>query len=146
MSPAALLVALLLAAGLPAAQQERLAQQLGARLRCPVCQGMPIGESPSPMAQDMMQQVREQLKEGRTATEVEQYYVERYGEWVLLQPPLHGFNWLLWLLPPVALLLLGLTARRRRGDPAPASASASAADTDIYAQAIAAELRDEHDA
>ena len=62
------------------------AHAIGKMLRCPVCQGMPIAESPSQMAQDMMGRVRDMLREGRSRDEILEYFVERYGEWVLLAP------------------------------------------------------------
>ncbi len=81
------------------------AYQIGKELRCPVCQGMPIAESPSDMAQAMMQRVREMVAEGKSKDEIRSYFVARYGEWVLLRPTSHGFNVLIWALPPVALVL-----------------------------------------
>lgn len=88
---------------------EAQAQTLGHHLRCPVCQGMPISESPATMAVDMMQQVRRMLADGMTQAQIDAYFVERYGQWVLLDPPKRGFTLWAWLLPPmlfvVALLL-----------------------------------------
>jgi len=83
---------------------------LGARLRCPVCQGMPIGESPAPMAQDMMREVRRlRLQEGQSEEQIAAHFTERYGTWVLLDPPKQGFGLVVWMLPP-AVLMLGLGA------------------------------------
>ncbi|RYF10208.1 MAG: hypothetical protein EOO40_05600, partial [Deltaproteobacteria bacterium] len=100
------------------------ATRIGKGLRCPVCQGMPIAESPASMAQDMMKLVREMLAQGKSAEQIEAYFVGRYGEWVLLQPPAHGFNWLVWLLPPLSLLLAlaWMLLGRRPGAPSVAPA------------------------
>ena len=76
-------------------------------LRCPVCQGESIQDSPSQLAQDMRALVREQLRSGRTPEEVRAYFVGRYGEWILLEPRMTGLNVLLYVFP-VALVLGGL--------------------------------------
>lgn len=88
------------------------AHQVGLLLRCPVCQGMPISESPSEMAQAMMKVVREQLAEGKSQAEILAYFVDRYGEWVLLEPKREGLNLVLWGAPPLAILA-GLWILRR---------------------------------
>lgn len=68
-----------------------------------VCQNLSVADSPSEMAQQMRAIIREQLAAGKTPQEVKDYFVSRYGEWVLLAPSARGFNLLLWLLPYVAL-------------------------------------------
>ena len=78
-------------------------------LRCPVCQGESIQDSPADLAQDMRALVREQLREGRTPEEVKAYFVGRYGEWILLEPRMTGLNILLYVFP-VVLVLGGLAA------------------------------------
>lgn len=90
------------------ATREQQAQEIGRQLRCPVCQGMPISESPATMAQNMMARVRELLAEGKPPAEVTDYFVQRYGDWVLLKPSTQGFNLWVWILPPVVLVLAGL--------------------------------------
>ena len=82
--------------------------EVGGGLRCPVCQGLSIVDSPSPLAQDMKRLVREQLAAGATPDAVRSYFVERYGEWVLLKPTARGANLTVWLLPLAALLGGGL--------------------------------------
>ncbi len=79
--------------------------QVGLLLRCPVCQGMPIAESPAEMAQSMMTRIRELHKEGKSKDEIIEYFIERYGEWVLLEPKAEGINWLVWIMPPIFLLV-----------------------------------------
>lgn len=78
---------------------------VAAELRCAVCQGISIQESPSALAREMREVVKEQLREGRTPEEVKDFFVASYGEWILLSPRPHGLNILLYLLP--ALLLFG---------------------------------------
>jgi len=90
--------------------------QIGLVLRCPVCQGMPIAESPAEMAQAMMTRIREMHREGKSREEILGYFVDRYGQWVVLEPKAEGLNWLVWVLPPLLLLgcILGLLRFIRR--------------------------------
>lgn len=116
------------------------AQLIGAQLRCPVCQGMPISESPSQMAQDMMTRVREMLAAGKSRDQIFDYFVERYGEWVLLKPKAEGLNLFLWILPAIGLLLgLALLLRLLMRAPQNIEGSAVLASDDEYL----AELRRE---
>lgn len=89
------------------AELEARTTAVAATLRCPVCQGESIQDSPADLAQDMRALVREQLRAGKTPEEVKAYFVERYGEWILLEPKLTGLNILLYAFP-VALVLAGL--------------------------------------
>lgn len=79
-------------------------RELASELRCPVCQGESIQDSPAALAQEMKAIVREQLAAGRTPDEVKAYFVEKYGEWILLRPKAQGWNVMVYLLPLVALL------------------------------------------
>ncbi|MDX1673406.1 MAG: cytochrome c-type biogenesis protein CcmH [Longimicrobiales bacterium] len=83
---------------------EARATRLAAELRCPVCQGLSIQDSPSPLAQQMKDLIRSQVVEGRTDEEIHQYFISKYGEWVLLEPKAEGFNLVVYLLPALALL------------------------------------------
>jgi cytochrome c-type biogenesis protein CcmH len=94
---------------LPPAQETWLDVQtrnVASQLRCVVCQGLSIQDSPAGLAKEMRTVVREQLAAGRTPEQVKQYFVDKYGEMVLLQPDPAGFNLLVYVLP-VAMLLLG---------------------------------------
>lgn len=86
----------------PAIEQQ--VKQLASELRCPVCQGVSIEASPTELSLEMKGVIRDQLSAGRTPDEVKAYFVERYGEWILLQPPAKGFNLVAYLLPVLALL------------------------------------------
>jgi cytochrome c-type biogenesis protein CcmH len=74
---------------------------ISAVLRCPVCQGESIQDSPAELAQQMRAIVRVQLEEGRSPDEIKEYFVARYGEWILLEPKMTGLNILLYLFPVV---------------------------------------------
>lgn len=77
------------------------------QLRCPVCRGIPIAESPSELAQNMMQQIRDHLARGKSAEEILAYFEDRYGEWILLKPKPEGMNLVIWIVP-LLLFLAGL--------------------------------------
>jgi cytochrome c-type biogenesis protein CcmH len=83
---------------------EALTRRVSAQLRCPVCQGLSLADSPSELALEMKDVVRSQLAAGRTPDEVKAYFVAKYGEWILLEPPRRGVNLLAYALPAVALL------------------------------------------
>lgn len=110
------------------AELEALTRRVAGELRCPVCQGLSIGDSPSDLAVGMKDVIRDQLAAGRTPDEVKAYFVARYGTWVLLEPEPRGFNLLVYLLPLTALLgggvLIALAIRRWTGRAAPAGPAA----------------------
>jgi cytochrome c-type biogenesis protein CcmH len=99
--------------------QEARARELSKQLRCMVCQNQSIDDSDAPLARDLRILVRERLQAGDSNSQVLDFLVQRYGEFVLLRPRLHWRTALLWLAPPVLLigggLVLFLLARRRRG-------------------------------
>jgi cytochrome c-type biogenesis protein CcmH len=92
-----------------AADVEAQVRDIARELRCPVCQGLSVGDSPSELAHEMREVVRDQLRQGKTRAEVLDYFVQRYGEWILLAPPRRGFNLVIWVLP-FLLLPVGAVA------------------------------------
>jgi cytochrome c-type biogenesis protein CcmH len=72
-------------------------------LRCAVCQGLSVKDSPTGMAADMRKQVREMVAQGYDEEQVLSYFARSYGEFVRLRPRLQGVNWLVWLGPVAAL-------------------------------------------
>ena len=99
---------------------------VASELRCPVCQGLSIQDSPSELAQSMRAVVRDQLAAGRTPDEVKAYYVGRYGEWILLKPKASGFNLIAYALPVLAVVCGGIgiaVAVRRWTTPRPGTAA-----------------------
>jgi cytochrome c-type biogenesis protein CcmH len=84
---------------------ELATSEVAAELRCAVCQGISIQESPSALAREMRDVVKEQLRAGRTPEEVRAYFVSKYGDWILLAPPPTGLNLLIYVLP--VLLVVG---------------------------------------
>lgn len=97
---------------------------LSEQLRCPVCQGESVADSPSDTAIAIRAQIEEMVAAGRSDAQIFDHYVQRYGRWVLLDPPAGGDTLMLWLLPIVALLAgiaVVATRRRRDGPPRPLS-------------------------
>ena len=97
-------------------------QDLAERLRCPVCTSVSVAESPSESAGAMQELIDEQIAAGRTDAEIEDYFRARYGDWVVIDPPLTGNTLMLWVLAGGALLVgaaivLSRVAGRRDPDP-----------------------------
>lgn len=101
---------------------EARVQSLSRNLRCLVCQNESVAESRAPLAVDLRAQVREQLGAGKTESEVVDFMVSRYGDFVLYRPPFKASTALLWLGPLVLLLgglgWLLLRLRSRQQEPA----------------------------
>lgn len=87
------------------AQLVERTHEVSGLLRCPVCQGMSVADSPAEMAVNMKAQVHELLQRGYTEEQILKYFELSYGQFVLLRPKFEGVNRLVWLLPLGALLL-----------------------------------------
>lgn len=117
------LIVLSIVAVLPlaASSLEEQVQQISAQLRCPVCQGLSVADSPSGMASQMRDLIRERLQAGESPEAIKAYFVGRYGEWILLAPKREGFNLLVWIFPFLGLgggaVALVLVLRRWRKHP-----------------------------
>lgn len=75
------------------------ADRLGRKIRCPVCRGVSVAESPSEMAKQMMAQIKRELQAGKRDDEILNYFEDRYGEWIRLEPKPSGINLFVWILP-----------------------------------------------
>ena len=113
------LVLCLLAAPLAAVQPdevlddpalEQRARALSDGLRCPVCRNESIDESNAAISRDLRLLLRARLVAGDTDAEAMQYLVDRYGDYILLNPKVEGANILLWLAAPIMLILAGSIA------------------------------------
>lgn len=87
------------------AELDALTADIAARLRCLVCRGQSVAESSSQLAREMQAEIRERLGRGESPEEIVDFFVESYGEWILLRPPPHGVNLLVYILPAAAFLL-----------------------------------------
>jgi cytochrome c-type biogenesis protein CcmH len=85
----------------PAPTIDERAARLAGELRCPDCQGLSVAESHTAAADAIRAEIAEQLTAGRSVDEVRQHFVDRYGQWILLQPA----DPLIWLLPVVVLAI-----------------------------------------
>lgn len=107
--------------------EEQAVYEIGAQLRCVVCQNLSVADSPSEMATQMRGVIKERLAAGETREQVVRYFVDKYGEWILLAPPQRGFTLLVWVFPAVAVAVgLGIVAlvlRRWTRRPAPPAAA-----------------------
>jgi len=120
-----------------AAELEERTNEVGALLRCPVCQGMSVADSKAEMAVNMKGQVRELLQRGYTEEQILKYFELSYGQFVLLQPKFEGVNTLVWLLPVAALLIgaaivFAVIRKLQRPPAATQQPSNPATDTDPY--------------
>jgi len=90
--------------------------RITAELRCPVCQGLSVKDSPSETARQMRDLVAARVREGRSDAEIEAEFRAAYGDWVLLSPPIASWSGLLWLAP-LAVIAAGviLASARVRG-------------------------------
>ena len=141
-------------------QLEARVQSLGKQLRCVVCQGMSIADSPASMARAQMDVVRNLVQQGKSDEEIRKYFVARYGEFALLEPTHSASNMILWL-GPAAFLVIGLgfvlaytmkhsarpskpetTSASAGGETAAAapSSTSSSSEEDPYLSAVRAEL------
>ncbi len=107
-------------------------------LACPVCEGLSVADSPSPLAAEMRAVILQKLDQGQTRDQIIAYFVDRYGESILFSPPKRGFTLLVWWVPFLGLAagmaIVGvslhrwLRAGRARQPAAPAAAAHGGAD------------------
>jgi len=116
------LLLLLVSLSLPGiADEEQRIRRLEEKLRCLVCQNQTLADSNAELAGDLRKQVREQVAAGKTDQEIIDYLVQRYGDFVLYEPPFKATTALLWVGPFLLLAAAGgflvLAVRRRRNAP-----------------------------
>ncbi|TMC80197.1 MAG: cytochrome c-type biogenesis protein CcmH [Chloroflexi bacterium] len=118
----------------PQPSLDQRVHDVASQLRCPVCQGESVADSPSQLSQQMRGVIRQQLQSGKSEQEVIQYFRTSYGDQIVWSPPWQGFTLLAWLVP-IGLLLAGIIllffvlrdwralapASSTAGDPEPAS-------------------------
>jgi cytochrome c-type biogenesis protein CcmH len=93
------------------------AHEIAAGLRCPVCLNLSVADSPSRLAGEMRSEIATRLRAGQRREQIRAFFVDRYGEWILLEPPRRGLNWVPWAVPVVALVAgvaIWMTVIRRR--------------------------------
>lgn len=130
----------------PADAVEAHAHALASRLRCPVCQGLSVADSSSEAAVLFQRRIRSLVAMGYTDDQILDYFVDRYGDWMLLEPPPEGLNWVIWLGPGLmggvglAWALTTAARWRREPDPVPLPSEAGIGPKDPYEERLLAEL------
>ena len=75
---------------------------------CPICENIPLDVCPTDACRDWRELIRQMLAQGKSPDEIKLYFVDHYGARVLSEPPLTGFNWAVYIFPPLIILLGGL--------------------------------------
>jgi cytochrome c-type biogenesis protein CcmH len=122
----------------PSSAADRV-DRIAAELRCPVCQGLSVADSPSETARSMRALVAQRVAEGRTDDEIRAEFVRSYGDWILLSPPLLSPNGLVWLAPLAAIAFGAWLAWRRARASAPVPAEISPAERAALEALVAAD-------
>ena len=150
---AALLLAGLLAAVAPpagvVAQEEQPTDDevnaIAKGLYCPVCENVPLDVCPTLACKQWRDTIREKLALGWNQAQIEQYFVEQYGDRVLASPPARGLNWAVYLIPPAVFLLGGAVLvgamRAWRRPPAESRVGQDPAAEDPFLERLEDELR-----
>ena len=86
-------------------KQEFRARNISKNIRCMVCQNQSIDESNAPLAKDLRILIRNKIKEGKKDKEIYIFLTDRYGDFILLKPPLKSSTLALWLLPFIFLII-----------------------------------------
>lgn len=139
----ALLAITVLAATARAAPNiEEQVRDIARELRCPVCQGGSVAESTAALAEEMRGVIRAKLEAGETPEAIKAYFVSKYGDWILLEPPRRGTGLLVWAIPVLAVLggaaYLASVMRRWRSEPRPVILSEDT--DDPYVQRVRREV------
>ena len=123
------------------------AERIGKRLRCPVCQGLSVADSNAEAARAMYKRIFELVELGYSGEQIEDYFIDRYGEWVLLSPKKEGLHWIIWVGPALVLVvgagLVALRARQEDGEAPACGPKPTEASDDPYRRQILAELGDD---
>lgn len=93
-------------------EQEKIFHKLNNELRCLVCQNQAIAESNADLAKDLRTEIHSMLQAGKTEAQIKEFMVDRYGDYVLYDPPFKPMTWLLWI-GPIGIFIIGLFYARR---------------------------------
>ncbi|HMK08246.1 MAG TPA: cytochrome c-type biogenesis protein CcmH [Anaerolineales bacterium] len=115
------------------------------QLYCPVCENVPLDVCPTQACAQWRATIRDKLALGWSEQQIKDYFAAQYGDRVLAAPPARGLNWLVYLLPPLVLIVAGFllwqTMRRWQRAAAQAPASPPPSETDPYVQRLEDELK-----
>ncbi|MDH5766519.1 MAG: cytochrome c-type biogenesis protein CcmH [Gammaproteobacteria bacterium] len=88
-------------------EQEKIFKKLSDELRCLVCQNQSIADSNADLAKDLRTEIHTMLQAGKTEEQIKEFMVDRYGDYVLYEPPFEPMTWLLWF-GPLVIFIIGL--------------------------------------
>lgn len=128
----------------PVTEADRV-DRIAAELRCPVCQGLSVEDSPSDTARSMKALVATRVAEGRTDDEIRAEFQRSYGDWILLSPPLLSGSGLVWLAPIAVVIAGALFALDRTRAPAVPVAEPTANEVRELRALVAREEREERE-
>lgn len=113
-------------------EENRRVREVAQKLRCAVCQNESVADSSSGLAGNMRDVIREKIQEGKSNDQILDYFQSKYGDFILMEPRMHGINWFLWAFPFAALALGAVIVALRwgRGKPAAPAAAAGAPPAD----------------
>lgn len=83
---------------------QKQVRAIAAKLRCPVCQGESVYDSHSDVAEEMKRLIADKIKAGESEAQILDYFHDRYGNYILMEPPAEGIHWVIWVFP----LFMGL--------------------------------------
>jgi len=137
----ALLIVAVPARALTPEEVETRVQTITDGLRCPTCQALSVKDSEASFSNEIRDKVRRMVEEGQSDDQIKAYFVARYGEWILREPPKKGIGLVVWLLPLVGLVgaggLITWSILKRRSE-----REAAAAAPKLQGTALTAEQRD----
>lgn len=117
------------------------------QLYCPVCENVPLDVCPTQACAQWRELIRQKLSEGWSEEQIKAYFVEQYGERVIGTPPARGFNWVFYIVPPLAIvagiiiLIQALRAMQKRAVAQPTTAALPGDLDDEYIRRLEEELR-----
>lgn len=145
------LLILLVFAGTAVAQEPEPSDDevnaIAKQLYCPVCENIPLDVCPTQACTQWRETIRDKLALGWDEEQIKQYFAAQYGDRVLATPPATGLNWLIYILPPVAIILGGVFVFRafrswtRVGEPVSQGDESQSRPEDPYVRRLEEELR-----
>jgi cytochrome c-type biogenesis protein CcmH len=118
--------------------------EVARQLYCPVCENIPLEVCSTTACAQWRDLIREKLSQGWTADQIKEYFVTQYGDRVLAQPPKHGLNWLIYVVPPIVILValvLLLRSMRKMHTSSSIPPTSTSPSTDEYLTRVEEELR-----
>ncbi len=131
----------------PSTPSDDQVNAIAKQLYCPVCENVPLDVCPTQACAQWRQLIREKIAQGWSADQIKTYFVQQYGDRVLATPPVHGLNWLVYVIPPLAIIagiFILFRAMQAWKKPLPAEVSqdiSTETPTDEYIVRLEEELR-----